>query len=258
MNRNLPFSVLLTMVSAFLFSSCAVRMPAPKLPKKTTPIVDANPVAAAPRKTAPGKVPVYLVADSLHTSLVVPYHWLVDHGYKAPHPVRFPQGPDRMVVMSWGDEVAYVQKRWLRPWEVFHALFMPSDSVTEFIPISWKVEDVCFQQRIYRGEIPASRGKVLAAFLNQSNIPNPDGRPKVIAKSTWGDGYLLDCKYSYYFPRICNVWTGQSLESCGLKINMRSAITANGLIRQVEKQGFVKVHDGVEGLGRTKPKQPHE
>lgn len=253
MNRKLPFFVLLIAVSAFFLNSCAVRMPAPKVFKKqSTTVKTSADVSSQTKKTAAGKVPVYLVADSLHTSLVVPYQWLVDHGYKSPHPVRFPQGPERLVVMSWGDEVAYVQKRWLRPWEVFHALFLPSDSVTEFIPISWKVQDVCFQQRIYRGEIPARNGKVLAAFLNQSNIPNPDGTPKVIAASTWGDGYLLDCKYSYYFPRICNVWTGQSLESCGLKINMRSAITANGLIRQVEKQGFVKIHDGVEGLGRKK------
>lgn len=208
------------------------------------------------KKAPAGKEAIYLVADSLHTALVVPYQWLLDNGYKAPNDVRFPQGPERLLVMSWGDEVAYVQKRWLRPWEVIHALFLPSDSVTEFIPISWKVEEVCFQQRIYRGEVSARKGKALAAFLNQSNVLNPDGRPKVVAQSSWGDGYLLKCKYSYYFPRICNVWTGQTLESCGLHVNMRSAITANGLVRQVEKQGFVKIHDGIEGLGRTKTHQP--
>ncbi|MBU6327577.1 MAG: hypothetical protein KGQ89_08115, partial [Verrucomicrobia bacterium] len=69
-----------------------------------------------------------------------------------------------------------------------------------------------------------------------------------------GDGYLVDCKHSYYFPRICNVWTGQSLESCGLKINLGTALSANGLIEQVEKQGFVKVHDGLKEKGRKNVK----
>lgn len=225
--------------SMLLLHSCAVRMPSPSNP----PPLSAEHSSVVP-KTAAGNVAVYLVADTLHTSLVVPYDWLVENGYRAPKGLRFPQGPMRYVVMSWGDRVAYVQRRWLRPYEVFNALFLPSASVTEIIPISWKVEEVCSHQRIYRADIPRNQGRSLAAFLNNSNKLDASGSPRIIGKSTWGDGFLLDCKYSYYFPRICNVWTGQSLEACGLKISMKSAITANGLIGQVEQQGFVLVHSG--------------
>ena len=214
-------------------------MPSPAKPPEPTQ----QHTTAVPQ-TAAGKVAVYLVADSLHTSLAVPYDWLVENGYRAPKGLRFPQGPLRYVVMSWGDRVAYVQRRWLRPSEVFNALVLPSESVTEIIPISWKVEEVCYQQRVYRAEISASKGRSLASFLNNSNRMDGTGSPRIIGSSTWGQGFLLDCKYSYYFPRICNVWTGQTLEACGLTIHMKSAISANGLIRQAEKQGFELIHKG--------------
>ncbi len=256
MNRSIFIRLLLLVGSSlFFFPSCAVRMPSPAAPPPV-----ANERTTAMESTAQGKVAVYLIADSLHTSLAVPYDWLLDHGYKPPRGMKFPQGPMRYVVMSWGDRVAYVQRRWLRPGEVFNALCLPSASVTEIIPISWKVEEVCFQQRIYRKEISRHQGRALASFLNSSNRMDESGSPRIIGSSTWGQGYLLDCHYSYYFPRICNVWTGQSLEACGLSISMKSAISANGLIRQAEKQGFVLIHEGEKssrfGRNAAKPANP--
>jgi hypothetical protein len=242
MNRVISIRLLLLFsVSSFFFPSCAIRMPSPAAPPQPT-------AARSMTKdsVSQGKVAVYLIADSLHTSLAVPYDWLLENGYVPPRGLKFPNGPTRYVVMSWGDRVAYVQRRWLRPGEVFHALCMPSDSVTEIIPIAWKVEEVCYQQRIYRKEIPLEQGRALASFLNSTNRMDESGSPRIIGASTWGQGFLLDSNYSYYFPRICNVWTGQSLEACGLHISIQSAISANGLIRQAEKQGFVLVHHGVE------------
>lgn len=241
-------------ICLFLLSSCAVRMPCPSAPPVAT-----TAASSSMSQPAKGKVAIYLIADSLHTSLAVPYQWLLDSGYNSPRALTFPTGPQRYVVMSWGDRVAYEQRRWLRPSEVFHALFMPSDSVTEIIPISWKVEDVCYQQRIYRKEVPQELGKELAAFFNANQRMNDDGTPKVIGTSSWGNGFLLDCHHSYYFPRICNVWTGQSLEACGLKISMKSAISANGLIRQAREQGFELIHAGEEssrfGRNAAKPQK---
>jgi hypothetical protein len=237
------------------FPSCAVRMPSPSA--QPPPVSQHGDPALT---TSAGHVAVYLIADSLHTSLAVPYDWLIESGYDAPQGLTFPQGPMRYVVMSWGDRVAYEQRRWLRPSEVFNALVLPSPSVTEIIPISWKVEDVCFQQRIYRKEIPRPKGRSLAAFLNASNRMNKQGKPCVIGTSSWGNGFLLDCHYSYYFPRICNVWTGQSLEACGLRVSMKSAISANGLIRQAKQQGFELIHSGEEssrfGRNAAKPVKP--
>lgn len=241
----------MAVVLMLMANSCAVRMPSPAAPPQPNSATGTATTAAAA-----GKVAIYLTADSLHTSLAVPFDWLVENGYRAPKGLRFQRGPLRYVVMSWGDRVAYEQRRWLRPSEVFNALFVPSDSVTEIIPISWKVEDVCYQQRIYRAEIPRSKGRSLAAFLNNSNRMDASGSPRIIGTSSWGDGFLLDCKYSYYFPRICNVWTGQTLEACGYSISIKSAISADGLIRQAQQQGFVLVHNGEakSGYGRNAAK----
>jgi hypothetical protein len=228
-------------------------MPSPAAPPQSNPAPgDGTSSAAA------GTVAIYLTADSLHTSIAVPFDWLVENGYRAPKGLRFQPGPLRYVVMSWGDRVAYQQRRWLTPFEVCNALLVPSDSVTEIIPISWKVEDVCYQQRIYRAEVPRNKGRSLAAFLNNSNRMDASGSPRIIGTSSWGDGFLLDCKYSYYFPRICNVWTGQTLEACGYSISIKSAISADGLIRQAERQGFVLVHKGEKtsrfGRNAAKPR----
>jgi hypothetical protein len=253
MNRCFFIRLLPIIGAAMLFSpSCAVRMPSP--PPLPPPVAHHSEKAHV---SPPGQVAIYLIADTLHTSLAVPYDWLLEHGYHAPQGLKFPQGPMKYVVMSWGDRVAYLQKRWLRPHEVFNALVLPSPAVTEIIPVSWKIEEVCFQQRIYRKEIPRNQGRYLAHFLNASNRLNEQGSPRVIGASSWGDGYLLDCHYSYYFPRICNVWTGHSLEACGLHISMNSAVSADGLIRQAQEQGFELIHQGVKasrfGRDSTKP-----
>ena len=249
---NRLFSALLPSASIaclLVLQSCTLRLPVPEKSATSTQQVSI-------KKHAPlgSTVPVYVVADSLHTALVVPYDWIVNHGYRAPAGFKFPQGPYRYVEMSWGNRVAYVQKRWMYPWEVFNALCLPSPSVTEVIPVSWKIEDVCFQQRVYRGQIQEKNGQAFASFLNSCNKFDQNGNPQVIAPSSWGDGYLIDCKHSYYFPRICNVWTAQSLESCGLNINVGSALSAHGLLEQVEKQGFVKVHDGLKDKARKNEK----
>lgn len=239
-HSSLPTQLLLLCLSVLFLHSCAVRMPSPS---PTPPPLTTHTQGSA-KPAAAGKVAIYLTADSLHTSLAVPYDWLLESGFIPPQGIKFAPGPMRYVVMSWGDRVAYVQRRWLRPTEVFGALFMPSDSVTEIIPVSWKIEEVCYQQRIYRKEVPRKQGRQLAAFLNASNRMNESGTPRIIGASSWGDGFLMDCHYSYYFPRICNVWTGQSLEACGLTISMKSAISANGLIRQAKNQGFELIHEG--------------
>ncbi len=237
-----------------LFSSCSLRLPTPApLPASSTN----DSVAILPNDQP--TVAIYLIADSLHTSLAVPYQWLLTSGYDPPRGLKFSRCTEPYVVMSWGDRVAYEQRRWLGPGEVFNALFLPSDSVTEIIPISWKVEEVCYQQRIYRKEIPHQHGTALAAFLNANQRMDENGVPRVIGTSSWGEGFLLDCHHSYYFPRICNIWTAQSLEACGMNISMKSAISANGLIRQAREHGFELIHEGNEesrfGRDAAKPRK---
>ena len=185
---------------------------------------------------------VWLLADNLHTAMVFPYDWLLESGFVPPAGLGHPT----YVTLSWGERTAYVQKAWLNPWQVCRAFFTPSPSVMEIIPINWYVVDVCKHQRVWRKLVPRERGPQLAAFLNHVSRSGPDGRPIVIGPSSWGAGFLLESQYTYYLPRICNVWTAQTIEACGGEMNPWLALTANGLIRQAERprNGFENVWRG--------------
>jgi hypothetical protein len=228
---------LLLLLPVAMLASCTLHLPAPEASRFR---VETASVSAAATDT----VPVYLLSDNLHTGLVFDLKWLEEGGYVKPSEI----GDHKYVAMSWGEETAYVQKRWLNPVQVFSALCTPSPSVMEIIPIDWKVEQVCHHQDVYVADVPRSAAAPLAAFLNACAVNRPDGKPLTIAPSSWGDGRLIRCpeNYAYYFPRICNVWTAQTLDSCGFSIRTRSALSASGLVRQAtaEGNGFRKIWDG--------------
>jgi hypothetical protein len=220
-----------------ILASCTMHLPEPaelstRVETRTVPVA------------ADEGVEVYLLSDNLHTALVFDRAWLVESGYVMPPEV----GNPRWVTMSWGEKTAYTQKRWLTPLQVISALCTPSDSVMEIIPIDWKVADVCHHQTGYVAKVERSQGRALAAFLNACAEKGPDGKPVTIAPSSWGEGRLIQCpdNYSYYFPRICNVWTAQALGQCGFTITTPGAVSASGLVRQAthEKNGFRKMWNG--------------
>lgn len=227
---------LVLLLPVLLLASCTMHLPTPA--EARTVATRSVPVAAQS-----DTVPLYLLADHLHTALAFDLRWLEESGYVKPAEI----GNPKYVTMSWGDEVAYVQRRWLSPIQVFRALCTPSPSVMEIIPIDWKIEEVCPHQRIFVVDVPRENGRALAAFLNSCAVKKPDGRPETIAASSWGDGRLIRCpeNYSYYFPRICNVWTAQALQSSGFPIHTAGALSAGGLIRQAtsETNGFRKIWD---------------
>lgn len=243
--------VLLPLVA--LVASCAIRLPAPEVETRRVETStgggggsgNRRAVAKiAPASASADTVPIYLLADNLHTALVMDLPWLEESGYIKPKEI----GRHKYVTMSWGERTAYLQKAWLSPWQAIRALGTPSPSVMEIIPIDWKIEQVCSHQRIYLGEAPRAAGPGLAAFLNSCAAKNPDGRPETIAPSSWGEGRLIRSpdNYTYYFPRICNIWTVQALESVGFHFHAVTALSANGLIRQAisPRNGFHKIWDG--------------
>jgi len=181
-----------------------------------------------------------MLADKLHTGMVFPYDWLIESGFIPPE--NFPDC--KYVTFSWGDRMAYVTKRWLTAPEVLKAVFLPSRAVMECIPINWEIPEVSPNQHIWMKSIPRQQGPYVAAFLNHCTVPNENGRPTVAGAASWGGGVLLESPQIYYFPRICNVWTGQSLESCGARINPFMSIHRDLLVIEAERNGFAKIWDG--------------
>lgn len=226
----------LVVLALSLAAGACVRLPCPPPATLRAPVAADAPIppiypnGKPYRSTDEPQVMVWLIADNLHTAMVFPYDWLLASGFVPPAGLGNPP----YVTLSWGDRTAYIQHEWLGPWQVARALFTPTPSVMEIIPIEGYVADVCQKQRVWRKLVPLERGPEVAAFLNHVSRTGPDGRPLIVGPSSWGDGFLLDSKYSYYLPRICNVWTAQAMEACGCKVHPLSGLTADGLIRQAE------------------------
>jgi hypothetical protein len=174
---------------------------------------------------------VWLIADKYHTGMVFPYAWLLESGFVPPSGFGHPQ----FVTMSWGSRDAYSTTGVDTPWKMFRVFCTPTPSVMEMIPIQWNVTEVLPQQRIFRKLVSRNRGPALAAFLNGCCATGPDARPIVLCESSWGHGVQLECRQPFFIPRVCNVWTLQSIECLGGSFTPWLALTADGLIRQATK-----------------------
>jgi hypothetical protein len=212
-----------------LLPACGIRLPVHKSEVRRVQ-VRLNAPATAQKARDPDLL-IWLVADSYHTGLVFPYDWLLESGFVPPAGFGHP----RYVTMSWGNRDAYSKEGLDNPWKILRVLFTPTPSVMEMIPSDWNVAEVLPHQRIWRKLVPRDRGPALAAFINACNTSGPDGRPIIVAESSWGKGVQLESRYSYFIPRVCNIWTVQALEALGGEFNPWFSTTASGLIRQAEK-----------------------
>ena len=211
-----------------LLVSCDVRLPVQQATCQRRQVRLLTP------PTKPGEAPdvlVWMLADRYHTSMIFPYAWLVESGYIPPAGFGQPQ----YVVMSWGSQIAYSKRGVDTPWRFLRVIFTPTPSVMELIPVEWNVAEVCSKQRIWRKLVTRTKGPALAAFLNECSMTGPDGKPRVLCESSWGHGVQLRGRYLYFIPRVCNVWTTQTIENFGGKISPWFALTADGLIRQAER-----------------------
>jgi len=246
MIRFLPLTAL---ASALLLPSCHF-ITLPPAPEPEPALIQKNTVAHyAPER--PPEIQVWLLADNIHTGMVFPYEWLLESGFIPPE--NFPDC--EYVTFSWGDRMAYMNKRWLTAPEIFKAIFLPTPSVMECIPIHWNVTEVSPNQEIWMKSIPRERGPYVAEFLNHCAIAGEDGKPISAGKASWGNGVLLESPHSYYFPRICNVWTGHALEACGAKVIPIMSIHCDLLAIEAERSGFAKIWDGSGNLNAVSKKR---
>lgn len=237
MNNRFITWIASALIAGALSSCNFVTLPPAPLPPSE--LVQKNTVAHYTPERTP-EVQVWMLADKLHTGMVFPYDWLLESGFNPPK--NFPDC--KYVTLSWGDRNAYVNKSWLTPTEVIYAIFLPSPSVMECIPMNGNVTEVSPHQQIFMKSIPRERGPHVASFLNHCTIPDSTGFPTQAGPSSWGKGVLLHSPQSYYFPRICNVWTGHALEACGADINPIMSIHRDLLIKEIEQDGFSQIWDG--------------
>lgn len=242
-------SAILALVAPLILGSCALHFPKDDGVRRVEVArTSANRTAELPT------VPVVLFADKLHTGLILDLEWLCRHGYVPPADAM----RSRWAAFSWGDETAYVQKEWLSPGQVVHALFQPSASVMEIITFDYNIPDICHHQRLYQGFARESDGAGLAAFLNSCSVRDADGLPETIGPASWGKGRMIRSPHSYYFPRICNVWTVEALNAAGFRMHAVTGLSADGVIRQARKRrnGFQQIWDPVWQAGGAEAARP--
>ena len=234
-----------------MLASCDIRLPVhPQIVTQPTATRTTSRPANPPQDS---HVYVWLVADQYHTGMVFPYPWLLESGFVPPKNFGHPQ----YVTLSWGSQLAYSKQGVHTPWRFCRVFLSSTPGVMELIAIDWNVPEVCCQQRIWRKVADRDRGPALAAFLNGVTIKDADGRPKVLCESSWGHGVQLESKYRYFMPRICNVWSAQTIEALGGKIHPWLGLTADGLIRQIEKppNNFELVWAGYGPQPKSWPKE---
>lgn len=223
-----------SLLAPVLLGSCGIRLPVRPEPRIIAPSQQAEACAPpGPRVQAPQDpdLLVWLIADKWHTGMVFPYPWLVESGFVPPAGFGHPM----FVTMSWGNRNAYSREGIDHYWKFMQVILTPTPSVMEVIPVDWNVTEVLPQQRIWRKLVARTRGPALATFLNECCATGPDGTPKVVRPSSWGHGIQLECRYRYFIPRVCNVWTVQTIECLGGKIDPWFALTADGLASQAVK-----------------------
>lgn len=251
-DHSTAFRAFSSCIAALVLSACSLRIPVEHepVPRQRVEVSHSSvkAVTATDRNGSSGQlqrtpdVMIWLTADEYHTGMIFPFDWLKESGYVAPRGF----GNPRYVVMSWGNQDAYSEVGIDNPWKMFRVLFTPTRSVMELIPTNWNVVEVCPKQRIWRKLVPRETGPQLARFLNACARKHPDGTPLVLCKSSWGNGVQIPCEHSYFIPRVCNIWTVQTLEATGGHYHAWLALTANGLIRQAEAHpnDFEKVWGG--------------
>lgn len=227
-------------------ASCGIRLPVKSEPAPVSARHEHHKILVKQRTfvSSPNDpdVLVWIIADKWHTGLVFPYEWLIDSGFVPPK--NF--GNPKFVTMSWGNTDAYSEQGISKPFGLLKVLFTPTDSVMELIAFDWSPAEVSPLHRIWRRLTPRKYGPALAAYLNGVSVQDAAGRPVVVRPASWGRGVQLQSRYSYFIPRVCNVWSAQAIEAIGGKINPWFALTANGLVRQAEKapNNFEKIWNG--------------
>lgn len=232
---------------AVLVSSCGIRLPIDTRHFKRQAVrIDATAATLNPPEKSPQdpELLVWMIADKYHTGMVFPFDWLVESGYIPPEGI----GTPKYITMSWGNRNAYSKEGIDNSWKMMRVLFTPTPSVMEVIPTNGNVVEVCPQQRVWRKLVRRDCGPRLAAFLNQCSVMTSAGKPQVVCASSWGKGVQVEGRHSYFIPRVCNVWTAQTIECTGGRINPWMGLTADGMVRQIEgpPNHFEKVWDAYQ------------
>jgi uncharacterized protein (TIGR02117 family) len=171
--------------------------------------------------------------------------WLVSNGFHSSLAFRASDVPalakltaerrPSYVLIGWGEADFY--RFPATPWLLVKAVFWPTDGALHVVPVRGSLTDELANSDIVRFDVaPANFAKL------QQRIDRHIARDSSGAAVPLGKGYRETSRFylsreSFYFPKMCNMWTAQALRTGGVKVVPSLAISAQQLQWQTEPQG---------------------
>lgn len=139
-------------------------------------------------------------------------------------------------VVGWGDKQFFMAKP-PTIWMAVQAVCWPTPSALHVMPLRRPPEQALAHSDLVRLALPAPAMARLRAYLDSQFARSREGRHIPL-----GPGFARSSEFflgaeSFYFPKMCNVWTARGLRHAGVRIASPLAITAGGLTWQLEGSG---------------------
>ena len=173
---------------------------------------------------------IFVIAHGYHTGLVVGAREVP--ATALPARSDFPDAD--YLALGWGEREYYPRDD---PgiWLALRALFTPSRSTINVIGLSAPLTSALRDSEIVELHIAEAGFSRMVEFVRESHELDAHGRAIVIGSDVHQPGRFYASPRTFHALQNCNVWVARALQSAGLPVDPRAALTAGMLLRQVRR-----------------------
>jgi hypothetical protein len=95
------------------------------------------------------------------------------------------------------------------------------------------------ESRLVRISLPESGFARMLWFIRDTFWLGDEGRAIPVVAGLYGEAKFYRARGKFYFPKTCNYWTVSAVREAGLPVIPLFAVTARGVLAQVERHGDV-------------------
>ncbi len=171
--------------------------------------------------------------------------WLVGNGFHSGIAIHTKDLPDgrklsgdpraEILLIGWGDAAFY--RRQINPWTTLAALCWPTPSILHVVPVRGSVTARFPRSDVIEISLPRAQHLALCRALDEAFSRDARGRRVFVQRGYFPESRFYAGRESFYFPKMCNLWTAQKLRHAGVPVFAPTAIFASGLARQVARSG---------------------
>ena len=192
----------------------------------------------ASSNAAPGppRIPVWLLANTFHSSIVlrardVPFAGEISG---SPHPAK--------IAFGFGACADYIGPS--TAWTIFQAIF-PNKAAIHVVPIADSIGERFPNSDIVLLYLEPPQFAKLLAEINRSFAYDAAGHRIVAHAGHFPDSRFYLSSERFYFPYVCNEWVAIRLRRSGLPFFLPRAILSESLVAQASHLGlYLQRHHG--------------